>query len=521
MTSSHVSNDPDRFDAVVIGSGPNGLTAAVTLARGGRSVLVVEAAAGLGGATATAELTLPGFHHDVFSAVHPAGAASPVFAELDLERHGLRWIHPGLPMVHPLPEGRAAVLSRSLPETVASLDGIGSGDGGRWKELVAPYLRHWGAVRATMLAGFPPVAGPPRLIAGLKVSGLLEFVRLVLLPADALGREIFRGDGAAWLYGSALHGDTPVEAAGSAVAAVYLNLLGHTVGWPSPEGGAGRIAAALEGCLKEHGGRTRTNAPAVRVHARRRRVTAVELEGGEIIQTRTVIATTTPHELVRLTGDALGDAYVRRALRFRYGPQTVKVDWALDEPIPWTNADARRAGTVHVGGTVAELLQALHEVATGTLPEAPFMLSGQQSIADPTRAPEGKHTAWAYTHTPAGVDWNRRRETFADAMERQIERFAPGFRDRILARHIMAPEDLETRNRSLPGGDVGHGSYAMDQLVLRPVPSLTPYSTPIRGLFIGSASAFPGGAVHGVPGHAAARAALREAHLPRLPVLRG
>jgi len=509
-----------RYDAVVIGAGPNGLTAAVTLAGGGRSVLCVEAAATLGGSSSTAELTLPGFRHDVFSAVHPAGIASPVFAELGLERHGLRWIAPELAMVHPLPGGRGAALSRDLGYTAASLDALAPGDGRRWEELVAPYLRHFEAVRATMLAGFPPVTGPARLVPAFKLQGSLEFIRLLLMSAEALAGELFHGEGAAWLYGSSLHGDAPLDGAGSAIAGVWLNVLGHAVGWPSPEGGAGQITAALASCLHERGGETRTSAPAARVLAQRGRVTGVELAGGERIATRAVIATTTPHGLVKLAGDALGDAYTRRALRFRYGPQTVKLDWALDAPIPWENENARRAGTVHVGGTVAELRGAVRDVARGRLPEDPFLLSGQQTIADPTRAPAGKHTAWAYSHTPPGVDWERERERFADAMERQIERFAPGFRERILARHIMSPGDLEARNASLPGGDVGHGSYAMDQLIFRPVPSLHPYSTPVRGLFIGSASTFPGGAVHGVNGHAAARAALREARIPRPPRLR-
>ena len=212
---------------------------------------------------------------------------------------------------------------------------------------------------------------------------------------------------------------------------------------------------------------------------------------------------------MRLAGDALGDAYVRRALAFRYGPQTIKVDWALDGPIPWRSEDARRAGTVHVGGSVDDLRRAQLDVAAGRLPDKPFLLCGQQTIADPGRAPAGKHTAWAYSHTPPGVDWSRERETFADTIERQVERFAPGFRERVLARHVLAPDDLERRNRNLVGGDVGGGSYALDQLVFRPVASLRPYATPVRGLVIGSASAFPGASVHGIPGHAAARAALR------------
>jgi phytoene dehydrogenase-like protein len=502
-----------RYDAVVIGSGPNGLVAAITLARAGRSVLVVEAAPAFGGALQTAELTLPGFRHDVFSAVHPAAVASPVLEALELERHGLHWIHPQLAMAHPLADGRAAVLSRSVSRTCASLDALSPGDGARWQALVAPYLRRWDAVRATMLGGFPPVRGGAKLAAGLRLPGMLEFVRLLLMPADALAAELFRGEGAAWLYGSSLHSDAPLDAGGSAIAGFWLALMGHAVGWPSAEGGSGQVADALVACLRAHGGRARTDSAATRIHARCGKVTGVTLAGGETVGARTVVATTTPHGLVALAGDALGDAWTRRALRFRYGPQTIKLDWALDAPIAWSSEDTRRAGTIHVGGTVAELRAALREVAAGRLPEQPFLLCGQQSIADPSRAPAGKHTAWAYSHTPPGVDWSRERERFADTIERQVERFAPGFRERVLARHILAPEDLERRNRNLVGGDVGAGSYAMDQLVFRPVPSLRPYATPVRGLYIGSASAFPGAAVHGVPGYAAAKAALRGARL--------
>ncbi len=506
----------ERYDAVVVGSGPNGLSAAITLARAGRSVLVVEAAPVLGGALQTAQLTLPGFHHDVFSAVHPASLASPVFEAMNLERHGLRWIQPGVAMAHPLPDGRAAVLSRDLVRTRTNLDALHHGDGARWQALVEPYLKHWEAVRATMLGSFPPIGGPAKLIPALKLGGMLEFVRLLLTSAEGLASEVFRGEGAAWLYGSSLHGDAPLDGAGSAISGVYLNLMGHTVGWPSAEGGAARVADALVAELRSLGGHVRTSTVAERVHARRGRVSAVSLAGGDTIHTRIVVATTTPQGLVAMAGDVLADAYVRRATRFRFGPQTIKLDWALDAPIPWVNDDARRAGTVHVGGTVAELRGALHDVAGGRLPEQPFMLSGQQTVADPTRAPEGKHTVWAYTHTPPGVDWAAQRESFADTMERQIERFAPGFRERILARHIMVPDDLHARNANLVGGDVGGGSYAMDQLIFRPVPSLNPYATSLRGLYIGSASAFPGGAVHGVPGHAAATAALRAARMPRI-----
>ena len=467
-------------DAIVIGSGPNGLSAAIALAQAGRSVVVLEAAARLGGAVATEELTLPGFRHDTFSAVYPAAAASPVFARLPLERHGLEWVHPRFCMVHPQPDGSAAVLSRDLGETAGTLDRLHPGDGERWAAFAQPYLRRIGALQRTLLAGFPPLRGPAELLLRAGPRATLELARVVLMPAHALGQELFRSEAArAWLHGSALHGDVPPAASGSAIAAVHLHLLGHAYGWPSPKGGAGRLAGALAGVLAELGGAVRCGQPVVRVVVERGRAAGVELEGGERVSARIVIADVTPHGLLRLAD--LPDRYAGALRRYRYGPPTLKLDWALDGPIPWTAAEARAAGTVHVGD------------------EGAFAICGQQSLADPSRAPAGKHTAWAYVHDPA---------IGAAGVEARIERLAPGFRDRILARHVLTPADLEARNANLVGGDVGGGSYALDQLIFRPVPTLTPYRTPIRGLYLGSAAAFPGGAVHGVPGYAAARFAL-------------
>jgi phytoene dehydrogenase-like protein len=501
--------------AVVIGAGPNGLSAAITLAEAGRDVTVLEAAERPGGAVATDELTLPGFRHDVFSAVYPAGVASPVFERWPLERHGLRWVQPRACYAHPLPDGRAALLLRDLDETAASLDAVGPGDGQRWKTFASPYVKHYQAVRRTMLSGFPPLAGPARLLAGLRLGGTLEFARLVFAPATAVARELFQASGPrAWLYGSAMHGDAPPSGAGSAIAAAYLNFLGHAVGWPSPEGGAGRLTDALVGYLSTLGGRVRTGARVTRVTVERGRVTGVEVEGGYRVPASLVVADVMPAALLAMCGEHLGGRYAAGLRRYRSGSATVKVDWALDGPIPWPNPDVRGAGTVHVGGDEDEVLAAtthLHEA----LPERPFLLLGQQTVADPTRAPSGKHTAWAYTHGPQHADWARETERVVEAMEAQVERFAPGFRDRILARNVLAPADLERRNENLRGGDVGGGSYAIDQVIFRPVPSLSPYRTPVGGLFLGSAATFPGGAVHGVPGRAAARTALAEARLPR------
>lgn len=504
----------ERHDAVVVGGGPNGLAAAIALAEAGRGVLLLEAQERLGGAVATAELTLPGFRHDVFSSVYPAAVASPVFARMPLHEHGLRWVQPRLPMAHPLPNGRAALLARDLDATAASLDALAPGDGRRWKELAEPYLRRFGALRETMLGGFPPVAGGAKLLAGLGLGGTLEFARLLLGSAEGLAGELFEGEGSkAWLFGAALHGDVPVGGAGSAISGVYLNLLGHAVGWPSPEGGASRLADALAGHLHALGGATRTGALVTAVHVAGGRASGVALEDGTRIEARTVILDTTPHALVQLAGAALPDAYVRKLVRFRYGQPTLKLDWALEREIPWEAADVRGAGTVHVGGEAAEIRSALLEVEAGRLPQRPFLLLGQQSVADPTRAPEGRHTAWAYTHVPHGIDV----PAAVEAVESHVERFAPGFRDAVLGRHVLAPQELERRDRNLVGGDVGGGSYALDQLVFRPVPSLSPYRTPVRGLYLGSASTFPGGAVHGVPGDAAARAALVDERLARVP----
>jgi phytoene dehydrogenase-like protein len=501
--------------AVVIGSGPNGLAAAITLARAGRPVTVLEAASRPGGAVVTEELTLPGFAHDTFSSVYPAAAASPVFERFPLHEHGLRWVHPESCYAHPLPGGRGVALYRDLDRTVESLDALAPGQGEGWRCFAAPFVESFDALRRTLLSGFPPLGGPARLAAGIGPRRMVELARLLLMPAQALGGELFAEPGArAWLYGSAMHGDVPPSAAGSAIAAAYLNLLGHGVGWPSPEGGAGRITAALVSYLGSLGGTIRTDAEVVRIMSRGGRVTGVALAGGGGLAASLVIAAVMPGALVTLADGALPDRYVRGLRRYRPGAATLKVDWALDGPIPWTFPEARHAGTVHVGGDESEVLESTAQALR--LPRRPFMLLGQQSIADPGRAPAGRHTAWAYTHGPRSVDWPAEVEAHVGRMEAQVERFAPGFRDLILARHVLAPPDLQRRNPNLVGGDVGGGSYSLEQVIFRPVPALSPYRTPLRGLYLGSAATFPGGAVHGVPGHAAARVALAEERLSHL-----
>jgi phytoene dehydrogenase-like protein len=496
-------------DVIVIGAGPNGLAAAIRLAEAGRSVLVIDGADAPGGAVRTEELTLPGFRHDTYSSVYPAAAASPVFARMPLADHGLEWVHPDACSAHPLPDGRAAILYRDLAATAASLDRLHPGDGQAWHDFARPFVEHFEAVRATTLAGFPPIAGPLRLLTQAGPRASLAFARLLPGSAAALGRRLFQApDCRAWLYGAAMHGDIAPTGAGTAIAAAYLNFMGHAVGWPSPRGGAQALTDALVAYLRSLGGEIRTSTRVQTITSVGGHVTGTATAAGETIGARAVIATVMPNALLAMTGDALARWYRAGLRRYVYGPATVKVDWALDGPIPWTNLEVRGAGTVHVGGSEDACLAAAAASRTG-LPEHPFLLLGQQSVADPTRAPAGKHTAWAYTHGPRdGVDWASEQDRHVERMEAQVERFAPGFRDRILARHVLGPEDLERRNPNLTGGDVGGGSYRLRQVLFRPLPSISPYRTPLRGLYLGSSAAFPGGAVHGVPGDAAARAAL-------------
>ncbi|GGI06929.1 phytoene desaturase family protein [Egicoccus halophilus] len=506
-----------RHDAIVIGAGPNGLAAAITLARAGRDVVLCEAADAPGGAVRTQELTLPGFLHDTFSSVYPAGAASPVFARWPLEDFGLEWVHPAVSMAHPFPDGGAVALHQSLERTAASLDASHAGDGAAWEQFAGPLLEVFPQLRRTMIGGWFPVVGPAGLLARHGMQGTLEFARLLLASARTFSTELFAGPRAqAWLAGSCLHGDVAADDAGSAITGTYLQLLGHFVGWPSPRGGAQRLADALAGYLESLGGTLRVNSRVTKVITAGGRTAGVELANGERLRANVVVADLLPGGLLSVAGDALGSAYRARLERYRLGPATVKVDWALDDVVPWTADEARGAGTVHVGGHLEDLVDAQRTVGAGRLPERPFLLFGQQSVADPSRAPEGKHTAWAYTRVPQSHRFDADGVTaFAERIDAQIERFAPGFRDRVLARHVMGPTDLEERNANLPGGDVGGGSYAIDQLIFRPVPGVSPYRTTVEGLYLGSAATFPGGAVHGACGHAAARVALTEGRVRR------
>jgi phytoene dehydrogenase-like protein len=511
-------------DAVVIGSGPNGLVAANLLADAGWDVEVLEAAAVPGGAVRTAELTEPGFRHDEFSAFYPLAAASPAIRTLELERYGLRWAHGPLALAHPERDGSCAVLSRSLEETAASLDAFAPGDGEAWLSLYRLWERIGEALLDAMVTPFPPVRAGARIVAGLGPGELARFLRTMLLPIRRFGEEHFRGEGGPRLIaGHALHTDLTADAAMGAFYGWLLCCLGQDVGFPCPQGGAGELTRALVARLESRGGRLRCDAAVERISVRGGRAAGALLGDGEEVGARQAVLAdvAAPALFLRL----LAREHVpRRTLddvrRFQWDNATVKVDWALDGPIPWAAPDARRAGVVHVVEGLDELAVQATELARRRIPAHPFLVLGQYAPIDPSRAPPGKETAWAYTHVPqdvrgdAGGDltgrWDQAEtETFVARMEAQIEELAPGFRGLVRARHVHTPRTLEAANRNLVGGAVGGGTAQLhQQLVFRPVPGFARPETPVPGLYLASASAHPGGGVHGAPGAIAARAAL-------------
>jgi phytoene dehydrogenase-like protein len=499
-------------DAVVIGAGPNGLVAANVLADAGWDVDVLEAQPEPGGAVRSAELTEPGFVHDVFSAFYPLAAASPAIRALELERWGLRWRHGQLVLAHPASDGTCAVLSRDLDETCASLDAFAPGDGDAWRRL----YRLWERARSGILRGLVEPAPAPRaaLRVALALRGdTLRLVRLLLLPVRTLGEEHFRGAGGRRLLaGNALHADLAPESALGGLYGWLLTALGQDVGFPVPEGGAGRLTDALVRRLEARGGAVTCGQRVERILVRRGRAVGVRTETGiEVEARRAVLAdVAAPALYLRLLERQHVPARVRADLRaFRLDPATVKVDWALERPIPWAADAARRASVVHVAEGVDELTTWAAELARGHVPRRPFLLVGQYAAADPSRCPPGRDIAWAYTRVPQGTVDERRAERVADVMEERIDALAPGFRGLVRARHVLSPAELERRDENLVGGALNGGTAQLhQQLVFRPTPGLAHPRTPIRGLYLASASAHPGGGVHGGPGAIAARAAL-------------
>lgn len=513
------------FDAIAIGAGHNALVAANLLAEQGWSVLVLEAEAEPGGAVKSGEITEAGFTSDLFSSFYPLAAASPAIRALELERYGLRWRRAPIAVAHPQPDRSCAVVSTDLDESAASMERFAQGDGDRWRELYAYWRQAGEPFMDALLRPFPPLRGGARLAATLGPGGLLRFLRFTLVPVRRLAEERFRGDGAAWLLaGNALHADFMPESTGSGLFGWVLCGLGQQHGFPTPEGGAGRLTAALVARLRAHGGRLECGVPVDRVLVRRGVAVGVRTQDGrEITAGRAVLAGTVAPVLYRdLVGfEHLPSQLVSDLQGFQRDSSTVKVDWSLDAPIPWAAADALRAGTVHVADGVDALTRTTSQLARGLIPDQPFLVMGQYSMVDETRQPAGKETAWAYTHVPqrvkgdAGGDltgrWDERETTaFADRVEAEIERRAPGFRALIRARHVFTPPSLEAANPNLLGGGVNQGTAQIhQQLIFRPTPGLGRAETPIGNLFLCGASVHPGGGVHGAAGANAARAAMR------------
>ena len=488
-------------DAVVIGAGPNGLVAANLLADEGWDVLVLEAQSEPGGAVRSEELTKPGFVHDVFSAFYPLGAASPVIQELHLERHGLQWRHAPVVVAHPTPDGRCAILSRNIDETAASLDEFSPGDGDSWRELMGLWDRLGDDMVGALLRPFPPVGAAARLLGKLRPSEVRTVSRLALLPVRRMADERFSGAGGGLLLaGNALHADLPPEAPGSGIFGLILCGLGQTVGFPVPEGGASALTQALVRRLGTRG-EVRTNTPVVGISVRGGRAVAVQTATGDTINVeRAVLADVSAPTLYdRLLPP--GTPKPSHLKTFEWDSGTVKVDWALDGDVPWMAPPARRAGTVHLADSMDHLTDVAAALAKKQVPANPFLLVGQMHVADPTRKP----TVWAYTHVPFGHRFTEGElEWFADAMEDCIERHAPGFKAKAIARHVMGPADLESRDPNLVSGAVNGGTANLyQQLVFRHGPRTT-----VDGLYLASASAHPGGGVHGACGANAAVAAL-------------
>jgi phytoene dehydrogenase-like protein len=470
-----------HYDAVIVGSGPNGLAAAIELARQGFGVAVLEAKETIGGGARTEELTLPGFRHDVCSAIHPMALVSPFLRELPLGEHGLEWAYSPAAIAHPFDDGTAATLELSLDATAARL----GTDEKAYRDLLGPFAAQAGALFDEILRPILALPMPerPKLLARFGLRGMRSAMHVASRFRTPHARALFGG--------AAAHSFLPLEKLGSASFGLALMLAGHAVGWPAAKGGSAAIIDAMAAYLKSLGGTIETG---LRVRSLR-----------DLPPTTVTMFDLTPIQLAYIAADHLPTSYVRKLGKFRYGPGVFKIDLALEGPIPWKAAECARSATVHVGGTIEEIAAHERAVFHGTMTDKPFVLVAQQSMFDTTRAPEGKHTGWAYCHVPHG--WNG---DATDAIEKQIERFAPGFRDRILARHTFNPVQYEEHNANYVGGDIGGGANTMSQFLTRPFAKLDPYATPNPRIFLCSSSTPPGGGVHGMCGYWAARSVLKN-----------
>ncbi|MEU6478645.1 NAD(P)/FAD-dependent oxidoreductase [Streptomyces sp. NPDC047017] len=517
-------------DAVVIGAGPNGLVAANLLADAGWTVLVLEEQPEPGGAVRHDRGVDPAFVNDLFSSFYPLAVASPVLARLRLQDHGLRWSHAPHVLAHPLTDGRCAVLDRSVDITAASLDSFAAGDGTAWRRLHEMWLRLGPDLMDALFAPFPPVRAGARLAARLRGAGGLRLARTMLLPVRRMGEEEFAGEGGRLLLaGNALHADLAPESAGSGGFGWLMSMLGQTDGFPVPVGGSGALTAALTQRLRAHGGVLRCGERVEQVVVRGGRAVGVRTAGGETVAARRAVLADV--SVPALYGGLVAPEHLPAQLladlrRFQWDFATFKVDWALDGPVPWRTEQSVGAGTVHLADGMDELTRFAAQIAMRQVPDRPFALFGQMTTADPTRSPRGTESAWAYTHVPREITgdaadegltgaWDaREQEIMADRMERQVERFAPGFRRLVRARRVLAPPTLQSLDANLDTGSINGGTTAIhQQLVFRPVPGTGRPETPVPGLFLASAGAHPGGGVHGAPGANAARAVLRR----RLP----
>jgi phytoene dehydrogenase-like protein len=513
-------------DAVVIGAGHNGLVAANLLADAGWQVQVLEATDQPGGSVRTAELTAPGFHCDVFSAFYALGAASPVLRRLELEKYGLAWTHAPLVVAHPYADGRCAVLSRDLAETAASLEAFAPGDGAAWQRLYGRWRRIRRPLLSALFSMFPPVRAGLGLAVRMPPRELLRLARFALLPVRRLAEEEFRGAGGGLLLGgNALHADLGPEAPGNGFLGWLLCSLGQELGYPAVRGGAGQLAWALVRRLESRGGRVVCNAPVRALEVRGGRAVAVRTADGQVVPVRRAVVGAV--DAVTLYRHLIGEEHLPPSVvddlrRFQFDDATVKVDWALDGGVPWTAAAARRAGTVHLADSMDELTMYHAQLACGVIAAKPLVVVGQMTTTDPSRSPPGTETLWAYAHVPQRVRgdaggsitgaWTPAEvEEFADRIEARVEAKAPGFRDRILARHVLGPPAMQQLNPSLVGGAVNAGTaQPYQQLVFRPTPGLGRPSTPLANVYLASGSAHPGGGVHGAPGANAARLAIRR-----------